>query len=342
MPIGGKSMIVFGANLTTDRTLLLRRLEPGTVIRPRSAAVTAGGKSVNVCRAARAFAVRPRLVANLPGRAGEMAGDLLEEEGHDVVRVRTGGELRTATILIEDDRRITVLNEPGPSLTAAGRQELLEALDAECARAATSGPRVAGPDRARHRVLAASGSLPPGQGDLYADVVRLGQAHGLLVVLDAARADLAAALAAGPDVVTPNLAEALAVLSGGPISEAVEPDLPDLHATALDAASALVEAGARAALVTVGRHGVAAAGAGGRYWVDAPAVDEVSAIGAGDAFVGGLACALEADDGLPAATLQAVAAGSASVTTDLAGSVDAGTLARLLADPGLVARGVTR
>jgi 1-phosphofructokinase family hexose kinase len=322
-------VIVLGANLTTDRTLLLGRLVPGNVIRPRAAVVTAGGKSVNVCRACRAFGVRPRLVANLPGRSGEHSGDLLDGEGHDVIRVRTEGEIRTATIIIEDDRRITVLNEPGPQLSDAGRAALLAALDAECADTA-----------AGHRVAAVSGSLPPGPhaADLYAEVVRRGHAHGLLVVLDAAREDLAAALPAGPDVVTPNLAEALAVLHGGPLSEAVEPDLPDLHAAALDCADALCAAGAGSALVTVGRHGVAAAGEAGAYWVDAPRVPEVSSIGAGDAFVGGLACALERGLGLREATLHAVATGAASVATDLAGSVDAALLARLLADPDLAVR----
>lgn len=321
-------MIVVGANLTTDRTLFLDRLVPGNVMRPRTAVVTAGGKSVNVCRASRAYGVRPRLVANLPGRLGALAGDLLDEEGHDVVRVVTQGEIRSATVIIEDDRRITVLNEPGPELTPEDRAALLDAFDAN----------VAG-----HRVVAASGSLPPGApaADFYSSVVRRAHEHGLMVVLDAARGDLAAALPAGPDVVTPNLAEALTVLTSSPVGEAVEPDLPDLHATALDAAERLCAAGAGTALVTVGRHGVAAAGPAGSFWVNAPRVREVSSIGAGDAFVGGLAVALERGLPMAGAVVQAVATGAASVATDLAGRVDEALLARLLADPDLVPRAVT-
>jgi 1-phosphofructokinase family hexose kinase len=333
-------MIVVGANLTTDRTLLLDALVPGNVMRPRRAVVTAGGKSVNVCRASRPYGVRPRLVANLPGRLGALAGDLLDEEGHDVVRVVTHGEIRSATIIIEDDHRITVLNEPGPELTAADRAAFLAAFDTEAETRAQNATRA---DGARHRVVAVSGSLPPGENaaDLYAEIVRRAHEHGLLVVLDAARNDLAMALPAGPDVVTPNLAEALSVLTGTPVSEAVEPDVPDLHRTALDAAEHLRAAGAGIALVTVGRHGVAAASADGCFWVDAPRVPEVSAIGAGDAFVGGLACALEKGLDLREAVVRAVATGAASVATDLAGSVDEALLARLLADPDLVPREVT-
>jgi 1-phosphofructokinase family hexose kinase len=312
-------VIVLGANLTMDRTLRLDRLVPGNVMRPRTAVVTAGGKSVNVCRASRAFGIRPKLIANLPGRTGELAGDLLDGEGHDVVRVATAGEIRTATVILEDDRRITVLNEPGPPLSRADRDVLLTAFEKHAPG---------------HVVAAASGSLPPGPdaADLYAEVTRRAHALGLMLVLDAARGDLAAALPAGPDVVTPNLAEALAVLSGAPVGEAVEPDLPDLRASALDAADRLCAAGAGTALVTVGRHGVAASGAAGRFWVDSPRVPEVNAIGAGDAFAAGLACALEQGLDLAAATRRAVATGAASVATDLAGAVDPVLLARLLAD----------
>jgi 1-phosphofructokinase family hexose kinase len=315
-------VIVVGANLTVDRTLRVERLIPGTVMRPLTVVVTAGGKAVNVCRASRAWGVRPRLVANLPGRAVELVGDLLAAEGHDVVPVRSHGEIRTATILIEDDRRISVINEPGPPMSAADHDAFLDAVDRECFG---------------HGVVALSGSLPPGEvaSGLYAEVVVIARKHGLRVVVDAARSDLAAALPAGPDVVTPNLAEALAMLSGHASSEAVEPDLPNLHSVALDAANQLREAGAGAALVTVGRHGVAAADSEGAVWISAPKVTEVSAIGAGDAFVAGLCCTLEQGLGLRDATVRAVASGAASVCTDLAGQVDERVLADLLATSGL-------
>jgi len=324
-------VLVVGANLTVDRTLRMTRLVPGHVIRPSSAVATAGGKSVNVCRASRAHGVRPRLVANLPGRLGAVVGDLLDDEGHDVRRVVTAGEIRSAIVIIEDDGRATVLNEPGPELSPADRAAFLDAVEAE-ARAVRPGGN--GP---AHRVAVASGSLPPGAGaaDLYADVVRRCHAAGLAVILDAARADLQAALPAGPDVVTPNLSEALAVLTGESAGEAVEPDVPDLRAAALDAALGLRAAGARAALVTVGRHGVAGSSPDGSFWIDAPTVREVNPIGAGDSFAAGLACGLEQGLDLPRAARTAVATGAASVATELAGGVDPEVLARLLDDPAL-------
>jgi 1-phosphofructokinase family hexose kinase len=300
-------VLVLGVNLGVDRTLRLEHLLPGYVQRPRSAEVTAGGKAVNICRASRAHGVRPRLVANLPGRIGEFVGDMLADEGHDVRRVPTAGEARSQIIIIEDDSRITVLNEPGPSLSEADLATLLGALLEELPG---------------HRVVAASGSLPPGAPeDLYGRVVELARAAGALSIVDAARAALRACLPFEPDVVTPNLAEAAAALVGT-ADEAVEAEGDDPRAAALDAARGLRAAGARSALVTAGRHGVAGATADGCFWVTAPAVQGVNPVGAGDSFVAGLAVALERGDGLREATMAAVATGSASVAHPLAGGVD--------------------
>ena len=309
-----RSLLVLGANLGVDRTLRLERLRPGYVQRPRSAEATAGGKAVNICRASRAHGVRPRLVANLPGRVGELVGDMLAAEWHDVRRVATAGEARSQIIIIEDDARITVLNEPGPVLTEADLDSLLGALLEELPG---------------HRVVAASGSLPPGApDDAYGRVVELARAAGALSVVDAARAALRACLPFGPDVVTPNLAEASAALLGT-TDEAVEADGDDPRAAALDAARGLLAAGARSALVTVGRHGVAGAAADGRFWIAAPSVAGAFPVGAGDSFVAGLAVALERGDTLREATLAAVATGSASVAHPLAGGVDPALVARL-------------
>jgi fructose-1-phosphate kinase PfkB-like protein len=73
-----------------------------------------------------------------------------------------------------------------------------------------------------HAVLVCSGSLPPGAPvEGYARLVERARAAGRTVVLDANGPVLAAALAAEPDAVTPNLAEAEALL-GRRGSEAVE------------------------------------------------------------------------------------------------------------------------
>ena len=310
-------MLVLGANLAVDRTLRMARLVPGQVIRPREAVATAGGKAVNVVRAARAHGVRAVLIANLPGRAGTLLAELLAEEGHDLRPIVTTGEARAALVLLEDSGRTTVVNEPGPPLTRDGAVRLLAAVRDELATG-------------RHGVVVATGSLPPGAPvDLYRQVLDLARAAGSRCIVDAAGDALAATLPHGPDIVSPNLAEAEVLLLGAE-GEEVDPEGHDVRARATAAAAQLVAAGARAALVSAGRHGVAGHDEAGGFWVDAPAVAVRNAIGAGDSLVAGLGAALERGRPFRDATVVGVATAGASVAHDLAGGVEPILLDKLL------------
>jgi len=310
-------VLVLGANLAVDRTLRMARLVPGQVIRPREAVATAGGKAVNVVRAARAHGVRAVLIANLPGRAGTLLAELLAEEGHDLRPIVTTGEARAALILLEDSGRTTVVNEPGPPLTRDGAVRLLAAVRDELATG-------------RHGVVVATGSLPPGAPvDLYRQVLDLARAAGSRCIVDAAGDALAATLPHGPDIVSPNLAEAEVLLLGAE-GEEVDPAGHDVRARATAAAAQLVAAGARAALVSAGRHGVAGHDEAGGFWVDAPAVAVRNAIGAGDSLVAGLGAALERGRPFRDATVVGVATAGASVAHDLAGGVEPILLDKLL------------
>src|SRR5687768_13817981 len=111
-------MLIAGPNLTIDRTLTLDQLRPGDVLRFSSAVITPGGKGVNVARTAQALGTRATLFGFAPGRTGAAVIELLADEGHDVVPVAVGGEVRSAAIVLERSGRVTVMNEPGPRLGA--------------------------------------------------------------------------------------------------------------------------------------------------------------------------------------------------------------------------------
>lgn len=271
-------MLIANPNLAIDRTLRLEELRPGNVQRPERAVVSLGGKGVNVARTARAFGRRAPVVGFTGREDAERVQRLAEAEGAELAAVVIEGATRVASILLEAHGRVTVLNEPGPDVDDAG-WSALEALLAA---------RLGG-----HHVLCCSGSLPPGPADGDARLVRLARSAGRTCIVDTAGAALAAALAVEPDLVTPNLAEAEALLVGTR-GEGVEPSGEDVVARALAAVEGLVERGARQAVVTVGRHGVAFGDGGTVTHRAAPEVSVASPIGAGDAFVGGLALALEA------------------------------------------------
>lgn len=301
-------VLVVGPNLAIDRTMSTGELKPGSPPAITQVAVTAGGKGVNVARATQALGLDATLVGLLPGELGLAVAGLLADEGIRLVGVPVPGELRSAMIIHEPGGRATVLNEPGPELALddwlAYEAAAVEALD-------------------DHAVTVCSGSLPPGApDDAYARIVSAARERGRRLVVDAGGRVLLAALAAGPDAVCPNLSEAEAVLFGS-TGEAV--DAPaDARERTLAAARALVELGARAAIVTAASAGASLVAAGdpaGR-WIAAPAVTVANPIGAGDAFAAGLAVGFVHGLGFDEAARRAVAAGSASVEHPHAGRLE--------------------
>lgn len=299
-------LLVVGPNLTIDRTSTLAALRPGEVLRTRDVRVTPGGKGVNVVRAATALGASASLIGFLPGRLGGVAAQMLADEGVALRGVACDGELRSTSILISDDGRVTVINEPGPPVTAAQWSALEDEV--------TAG--LHGAD-----LLVCSGSVPPGApADAVARLVLLARTARVQVVVDTSSARLGPAVTAGPDLVTPNLAEAEALLGGAG---------GRTQARAFAAAEALVKLGAGAAVVTAGAAGAALAGPGEPVWLPAPRVTVRNPIGAGDACTAGLAVGLLRGLPLAAAAALGVAAASASVESWLAGDVDPRRVAEL-------------
>jgi 1-phosphofructokinase family hexose kinase len=302
-------LLIATPNITVDRTVRLSELRPGSVLRPHRAVVTAGGKGLNVGRVSAAFGHRSTLVSFQPDADAETVVRLFAAEPVDLVGVPVPGDVRVATIYLEDSGRVTVLNEPGPHVTADAWARYEDAIAAELATG-------------RHGTLVCSGSLPPGApDDAYGRLTRLGHRAGVRVVVDAARAALAGALDAGPDVVTPNLAEADGVLAGHEV-ESVHEDDPEVPDRAAAAVRELCRRGARTAAVTAGAAGTAYGDASEVAWMATVPVAVVNPIGAGDSFVGGLVEAFEEGrTGLDAVAF-AVATATASVEQELAGGVD--------------------
>jgi 1-phosphofructokinase family hexose kinase len=299
-------VLIAGPNLTIDRTSTIPTLRPGEVLRLSDVVVTPGGKGLNVARAARALGVPAMLVAFLPGRTGRATGELIAAEGIRLAGVTVEGEIRSTAIILEADGRATVLNEPGPPLA----DEDWMAYEAAVGAALDE-----------HGVLVCSGSLPPdAPDDGYGRLVRRAHANACPAVVDANGPALRSALGYGVDVVTPNLAEAEGLLHGR-ADETVEAS-PDARPRSEAAALALVDAGARAAIVTAAAAGAAVAVGADATWVPAPRVQAVrNPIGAGDVLTAAVAAAIEEGVHVVEAARRGVAAAAASVEAPLAGDL---------------------
>lgn len=307
-------MLIATPNLCLDITVRVARLELGTIARATDTDTSAGGKGVNAARAATLLGAAPMITGFLPTVDGSRFEQLLAAEGTSFRPVAVDGVLRVATILLEDDGRVTVVNGRGPEVDPAHWQSYLDQLTA---LVPASG------------VLVCSGSLPPGVPlDGYRQLTEIGHLAGVPVVVDAAPQVLAHTLTASPDLVSPNLSEAEGVLFGRS-DEQVHERGADVPARAVRASLQLHRAGARRAVVTAGAAGAALTTAGGSWWLPAPRVNVVNPIGAGDCFAAGAALALLAGAADLDIVKRGMAAASASCETATAGRLDAARAAVL-------------
>ncbi|WP_328223295.1 1-phosphofructokinase [Streptomyces sp. NBC_00310] len=279
-------------NPSLDRTYEVPSLDRGEVIRATGERMDPGGKGVNVSRAVAAAGRRTVAVLPLGGAPGALVADLLDAQGIEVARVAVAGATRSNIALAEADGVLTKINAPGPELSPAEQELLLETVRAQSAEASW---------------IACCGSLPRGLApSWYAELVARAHAAGTRIALDTSGPALLAALRERPDVVKPN-AEELAEAVGRPLATVGD---------AVKAAEELRAMGADAVLASLGADGQLLVNASGA-WFGTARVDAVrSNVGAGDSSLAGF---LIAGGHGPEALASAVAHGAAAV--QLPGSV---------------------
>ncbi|MGW2172542.1 1-phosphofructokinase [Streptomyces sp. NPDC001705] len=279
-------------NPSLDRTYEVPSLDRGEVVRATGERVDPGGKGVNVSRAVAAAGRRTVAVLPLGGAPGALVADLLDAQGIEVAPVPIAGATRSNIALAEADGVLTKINAPGPELSAAERELLLETVRSQSPGADW---------------IACCGSLPRGLApSWYAELVARAHAAGVRIALDTSGPALLQALRERPDVVKPN-AEELAEAVGRPLATVGD---------AVKAAEELRELGARSVLASLGADGQLLVSEDGTWFGNAR-VDAVrSNVGAGDSSLAGF---LIAGGAGPGALASAVAHGAAAVR--LPGSV---------------------
>lgn len=258
-------------NPSHDRTAALGGvLERGAVIRVESVTSQAGGKGVNISRAAVAAGIPS--VAVLPADPDDPFVHELLTAGIDCRPVPTTGAVRINLTISEPDGTTTKLNSPGPTVSPDVLAALTESLRV---RAGSAG------------WVVLAGSLPPGAPvEWYADLVAVLRTTGARIAVDTSDGPLRA-LVDGLDVAAPHLmkpnGEELASLTGTPDGDALEAD----PVAAARAASALVARGVETVLATLGPHGAVLVDGAGAWHAVPPATTVVSTVGAGDSSLFG-------------------------------------------------------
>jgi len=290
-------------NVALDVTYEVPELTPCATHRVTSVARRAGGKGINVARVLHQLGHETVASGYVGGVVGEEVLADLDAAGlpHRLVGHPGRSSRQSVTVVDRGCGDATVLNEPGPELTDDDWTRFLATYD-ELAPAASC--------------VVLSGSLPPGlPTDAYALLCT--RTPGATVV-DSAGPALLAAARAGADVLLPNLAE-LRETTGR-----LDP---------IEGALALLDAGGKAVVVSMGAEGLLAITRDGCWRV--PAVSRLSGnpTGAGDALAAAIGATTELP--WPDRLRAALAWSAAAVPVPLAGEVDVATLHRV-ADAALV------
>lgn len=286
-------MILVVGSMNLDRIARLATAPgPGETVAIDAISLAAGGKGGNVAAAAARLGARVAIVARV-GRDpdGEVLRQALADAGCDTAFVETTDDAPTGTALIwveaGGENRIGVLAGANATLSP-------QVVDALCARGRLM-------QRADRVVLNLEVPLAT-----VRHVVALAHGASVPVLLNLSPIgpmrpeELGAA-----DTLVVNGPEAGHLLGG-----AAPADLGG----AARAAEAIRRSGPGATVVTVGSLGLAAATGDGTYQLKALPVRPVDTTGAGDAFLGALAAALDARLDLDSALRIAAAAGAFTAT----------------------------
>jgi 1-phosphofructokinase family hexose kinase len=303
-------------NAAIDRTLMVPNFQLGQRHRASVGITSAGGKGINIARAARRLGVPVVCTGLAGGRNGTLLVEELTNEGilNDFVRIR--GESRTSTAVLDPTSNVyTEINEWGPEVADDELDVLREKL-------------VYLAQGADYIVFA--GSLPRGvDPGIYAELIRESNRRGLMTVLDSEGEALRFGIEADPYLVAPNLREAEALVGHEFVDE------EDLS-TGLDE---IAELGARNVIITLdtGCYGLfrAERAEDVRLRARAPRLEAVSTVGAGDTLLAGFIAARMGGRSYEDALRSAVAASAASVLEAGPGRFDAREAARLAAHVAL-------
>jgi 6-phosphofructokinase 2 len=280
-------------NPSIDISTSVDRLAPLRKLRCAAPHFFPGGGGVNVARVAVRFGAEVELIYPTGGATGQLLRRMIDREGIPNLAIDLSEETREDFTVLEEatgaEYRFVF---PGPQFSDREWRLCLEAIENLPARPA---------------FIVASGSLPPGvPTDFYSRIARIASNAGVRFVLDTSGEALQAALHAGVFLVKPNLRE---------LSELLRIESED-DASLVAASRRLIDAGhAQVVALTLGDFGALLVTRDNAWRAYAPQVNFVSAVGAGDSFLGALLWALVSERSMPDALKYAVAAGAAAVQT---------------------------
>ncbi len=294
-------------NTSIDKLYLLDSMRPETVTRVKEVHNTAGGKGLNVSRAAAGLGEPVTATGFVGGFNGQYLESLVSSPLIRCAFTHVQGETRSCINCWDLSRgRSTEYLEPGRPVTPEDVGRFLADFDA-C---------LPGAD-----VVTVSGSVPQGVPDgLYGELIRRCHAAGIPVLLDTSGSRLAEAVKEKPDFIKPNEDE-IAQLTGQPFTGAdgALRSLASLHGSGIP--FTVLSMGGEGALLVCDR---------GVFRGQPPRITPRNTVGCGDSMVAGFAVGFARRLPVEETFRMALAVSAASALSLFTGAFDPADYERLL------------
>ncbi|MEX2015321.1 MAG: PfkB family carbohydrate kinase, partial [Candidatus Hydrogenedentales bacterium] len=262
MPDDQPLILTVTPNPCVDKTVFVKAYEPGQFIRADRYVCIAGGKGVNVSRAIRRLGGRTEAFVIVGGHTGAQVVEYIERGDHVPCRAAVvADDTRTITTIYEEEpKRQTAFFEPGSRITDDEAERIIGEF-ADSIREA--------------RVVAFCGTVSdPTLQELYANLIPIAHESNLVTILDSHGAEFKAGVAAAPYMVKPNLAEA-AEFCGYAL---------DSKPKRWEAVARFHDAGVKLVVISLGAEGALVSQGDESFQAIAPEIEEVNAVGSGDAL----------------------------------------------------------
>jgi 6-phosphofructokinase 2 len=301
-------IVALTLNPSIDISTSVERVEPARKLRCAAPRLYPGGGGVNVARVATRFGAGVELIYPTGGSSGHLLRRLVEREGIPNLAVDLAEETREDLTVFEEstgaEYRFVL---PGPRVSESEWRSCLNLIESL---------------RSHPKFMVASGSLPPDvPQDFYARVARVARRLGAKFVLDTSGEALAPALREGVYLLKPNLRE-LNEFTGGSAA--------DDDAVIEGSRRLIARYGVEVVVTSLGEDGALLVSADQILRAEAPRVRALSAVGAGDCFLGVMVSRLATEHSLADAFRYATAAGAAAVLTPGTALCDPADVERLV------------
>ncbi|UUZ58621.1 1-phosphofructokinase family hexose kinase [Nocardioides sp. B-3] len=280
-----------------DVTYPVPGLQVGAINRPTAVHRVAGGKGLNVARAAHRLGADVAAPAMLGGATGEWIAEQLGVLGLPVHAVDVASSTRMCVSIADGRHRMTEVYEPSAPVTVQEWSAATRMLSAVLST--------------RPGWVTVSGSIPDGHPtDGVGSLLRLVRGAGCRAAVDLHGQPLLDALAAGPDLVKVNVDEASDALRAS------------AGTTPADLAEQLARRATVGAVVTAGVEGVHGSDRVGRAGHVRSDVSGSYPVGSGDAMLAALVTGLDRGEDILDAPVPACAVATANALVPGAGCFD--------------------